>query len=114
MAHGLGRNLAMVERIRSGSDGGPVRFVVGGDSGAWPDPTADGIFSQLVSQVAGRDPAPAFFANLGDFAGPGTPDRHAHYLELVEPLQIPNFCIVGNHDLDDEGGRTPGSGSTGR
>jgi hypothetical protein len=52
----------------------------------------------------GLEPAPAFFANLGDFAGPGTPDRHAHYLELVEPLQIPNICVVGNHDLDDEGG----------
>jgi hypothetical protein len=94
----------MAERIRSSSAGDPVTFVVAGDSGAWPDPTADGIFSQLVSQVAELEPAPAFFANLGDFAGPGTLDRHQHYLELVEPLGIPNVCVVGNHDLDDEGG----------
>jgi hypothetical protein len=94
----------MVERIRSGRAGDAVRFVVAGDSGAWPDPTADGIFSQLVSQVAALEPAPAFFANLGDFAGPGTRERHEHYLELVAPLEVPNVCVVGNHDLDDEGG----------
>jgi hypothetical protein len=94
----------MVERIGSSSATEPVRFVVAGDSGAWPDPTADGIFSQLVSQVAGLEPAPAFFANLGDFAGPGTLERHQRYLELVEPLGIPNICVVGNHDLDDERG----------
>jgi hypothetical protein len=98
------RNLTMVERIPSSPVQEPIRFVVAGDSGAWPDPTADGIFRQLVAQVAALEPAPAFFANLGDFAGPGTPDRHEHYLQLVEPLGLPNICVVGNHDLDDEGG----------
>ena len=82
----------------------PFRFAFAGDSGAWADPTADGIFSQLVRQVAAADPPPVFFANLGDFAGPGTPERHGHYLRLVEPLGVPNICIVGNHDLDDAGG----------
>jgi Calcineurin-like phosphoesterase len=94
----------MAERIEDAPAGDPVRFVVAGDNGAWPDPTADGIFSQLVGQVAALDPPPAFFANLGDFAGPGRPDRHKHYLRLVEPLTIPDVCVVGNHDLDDEGG----------
>lgn len=98
------RNLAMAARIEAAPAADPVRFVVAGDSGAWPDPTADGIFSQLVRQIAALDPAPAFFANLGDFAGPGTPDRHAHYLRLVEPLGIPDVCVVGNHDLDDPSG----------
>jgi hypothetical protein len=82
----------------------PFRFVVAGDSGSWPDPTADGIFSQLVAQIGDLDPPPLFFANLGDFAGPGTLERHAHYLQLVEPLTIPNICVIGNHDLDDEEG----------
>jgi hypothetical protein len=91
----------MAARIEAASVADPVRFVVAGDSGAWPDPTADGIFSQLVRQVAALDPAPAFFANLGDFAGPGTLARHEHYLRLVAPLAIPNVCVVGNHDLDD-------------
>jgi Calcineurin-like phosphoesterase len=80
-----------------------VRFAFAGDSGAWPDPTADAIFSQLVLQVAALEPEPTFFANLGDFAGPGTLERHEHYLRLVEPVEIPNVCIVGNHDLDDAG-----------
>jgi hypothetical protein len=101
----LGRNLEMAARIEAAPVAYPFRFVVAGDSGAWADPTADGIFAQLVRQVAQLDPAPAFFANLGDFAGPGTLDRHQHYLRLVEPLAIPNICIVGNHDLDDPAGR---------
>jgi hypothetical protein len=94
----------MADRIESAPVAYPFRFAVAGDSGAWPDPTADGIFGQLVRQVAGLDPAPVFFANLGDFAGPGTLARHEHYLRLVEPLPIPNVCVIGNHDLDDEGG----------
>ena len=98
------RNLEMAGRIAAGPAGDPVRFAVAGDSGAWPDPTAEAIFGRLVRQVAALDPAPAFFANLGDFAGPGTPDRHARYLELVAPLAIPDVCVIGNHDLDDPGG----------
>ena len=81
----------------------PFSFVVAGDSGAWPDPTADAIFSQLLRQAGALEPL--FFASLGDFAGPGTPERHADYLRLVEDLPVPNVCAVGNHDLDDPGGR---------
>jgi hypothetical protein len=94
----------MAERIERTPVGYPFRFVVAGDSGAWPDPTADGIFGQLVSQIAALDPPAVFFANLGDFAGPGTIARHEHYLRLVERLPIPDVCVVGNHDLDDESG----------
>jgi Calcineurin-like phosphoesterase len=98
------RNAGMVERIEATPVRYPFRFVCAGDSGAWDDPTADGIFSQLVSQVAALEPPPLFFANLGDFAGPGTPARHDHYLSLVEPLAVPNICVIGNHDIDDAGG----------
>jgi hypothetical protein len=94
----------MAERIERAPVDYPLRFAVAGDSGAWPDPTADAIFAQLVRQVAALDPRPLFFANLGDFAGPGTTARHEHYLRLVEPLPVPNVCVVGNHDLDDKGG----------
>jgi hypothetical protein len=68
------RNEVMAERIERAPVSDPVRFVVAGDSGAWADPTADGIYAQRVDQVAHLDPAPVFFANLGDFAGPGTVD----------------------------------------
>jgi hypothetical protein len=94
----------MIERIERTPVTYPIRFAVAGDSGAFPDPTADAIFAQLVRQVEAIDPPPLFFANLGDFAGPGTRERHEHYLRLVEPLSIPNICVVGNHDLDDETG----------
>jgi calcineurin-like phosphoesterase family protein len=97
------RNVAMAKRIEAAPVEDPVRFAFAGDSGAWPDPTADAIFAQIVQQVAEVDPL--FFANLGDFAGPGTFERHQAYLRLVEPLPIPNICVVGNHDLDDASGR---------
>jgi hypothetical protein len=100
-----GRNRSMAERIGATPVSYPFHFVVAGDSGAWPDPTADGIYSQLLRQVARIEPAPVFFANLGDFAGPGTPDRHEHYLRLVDGLPFPNICVVGNHDLDSPDGR---------
>jgi hypothetical protein len=98
------RNLLMAARIEAAPVRYPVRFVVAGDSGAWSDPTADGIFGRLLAQVGELDPPPLFFANLGDFAGPGTLDRHEHYLSLVESLPIPDLCVIGNHDLDDANG----------
>lgn len=102
---GVGRrNLLMAERIERAPVRYPFSFVVAGDSGAWPDPTADGIFAALLAQIAELDPAPAFFAQLGDFAGPGTAQRHDHYLGLVAGLPMPEVCVVGNHDLDDAGG----------
>jgi hypothetical protein len=97
------RNLLMAERIGETPVRYPFSFVVAGDSGAWPDPTADAIFAQLLRQATRPHPAPVFFANLGDFAGPGKRERHEHYLTLVEELPIPDVCVVGNHDLDDAG-----------
>jgi Calcineurin-like phosphoesterase len=95
----------MAARIERAPVRYPLRFLVAGDSGAWPDPTADGIYSRLLDQAAALEPPPLFFANLGDFAGPGTPERHEHYLRLVERLPVPNLCVVGNHDLDDPSGQ---------
>lgn len=95
------RNLAMAARISAAPVRYPFSFVIAGDSGAWPDPTADAIFGQLLRQTTQLDPPPVFFANLGDFAGPGTPERHEHYLRMVDDLPLPNLCVVGNHDLDD-------------
>jgi Calcineurin-like phosphoesterase len=96
------RNAEMASRIQTAAGEELLRFAFAGDSGAWADPTADAIFAQLVRQVAERKPL--FFANVGDFAGPGTRERHDAYLRLVEPLTIPNICIVGNHDLDHPDG----------
>ena len=98
------RNLRMAERIAATEVRYPFSFVIVGDSGAWPDPTADAIYAQLLRQTAELRPAPVFLANLGDFAGPGTPERHEHYLELVAPLSLPNLCLIGNHDLEDPRG----------
>jgi hypothetical protein len=98
----MSRNLQMARRIEATPVRYPFSFVVAGDSGAWADPTADAIFSALLRQTAHVEPL--FFANLGDFAGPGTLERHEHYLRLAEALPVPNVCVIGNHDLDDPGG----------
>jgi hypothetical protein len=96
------RNVRMAERIAAAPVRYPFSFVIAGDSGAWPDPTADAIFAQLLRQTA--ELRPAFFVQLGDFAGPGTEERHRHYLELVSALELPNVCLIGNHDLEDPRG----------
>ena len=54
----------MAERIERPPVDGALRFVVAGDSGAWADPTADGIFTDSaiagrVIQAFDRDPANA-------------------------------------------------------
>jgi Calcineurin-like phosphoesterase len=95
----------MAERIAAAPVHHPFSFVIAGDSGAWPDPTADAIVTALLRQTARLEPRPVFFANLGDFAGPGTIERHEHYLRLVEPLPLPDVCVVGNHDLDHPAAR---------
>lgn len=100
----MARNTLMAQRIEEAPVTYPFRFVVVGDSGAWPDATADAIFTRLLEQAAILDPTPVFFANLGDFAGPGTTDRHQRYLRMVDALPFPNLCVVGNHDLDDADG----------
>src|SRR4051812_3446734 len=102
MVEPSGRNRRMAERIGAAPVRYPFSFVFAGDSGAWPDPTADAIFAQLVRQA--EEAQPLFFANLGDFAGPGTRERHEDYLRLVEPLTVPSICAIGNHDLDDPSG----------
>jgi hypothetical protein len=97
------RNLEMAARIEATPVRYPFSFVVAGDSGAWRDPTAEAIYAQLLRQTAELDPV--FFANLGDFAGPGTRERHEEYLRQVEDLPVPSLCVIGNHDLDDPSGR---------
>jgi len=44
------------------------------------------------------------FANLGDFAGPGTRERHERDLSLVDALPFSSICVLGNHDLDGREG----------
>jgi hypothetical protein len=50
------RKLRMGRRISEMSVHYPFSFVVAGDSGAWPDPTADAISTALLRQTAGLRP----------------------------------------------------------
>ena len=59
---------------------------------------------QLLRQIGALEPEPLFFANLGDFAGPGSLERHRWYAGLVDALPCPSISVVGNHDLDDATG----------
>jgi hypothetical protein len=99
-----GRNTLMITRLGEAPVRYPFRFIIAGDTAASPNPTGDAIFTQLLRQMEQLDPKPLFFANLGDFSGPGTPERHAHYLELVSKLTVPNICVMGNHEMDHPAG----------
>ena len=96
----MARNVEMIERIEKAPVDYPLEFALIGDTGASPNPVGDLIFRELLSQLG----SVLFFANLGDFSGPGTQERHDHYLRLVGGLSVPNICILGNHDMDDPTG----------
>jgi hypothetical protein len=95
------RNAEQIARLDQAPASGEFRFVVLGDSGAAPNPVGDAILRELLSQAERRQPRPAFIVHLGDFAGPGTVDRHQHYLrQVAETTTLPNVCVMGNHDGD--------------
>ena len=99
------RNAKMIERIESTPVKYPFSFTITGDSGATtspPNQQNDATFSQMLTQMLQLNPKPLFFANLGDFAGPGTMARHQHYLGLADKLTIPNICVAGNHEHDED------------
>jgi hypothetical protein len=98
------RNPAMIARIEAAPVRYLFRFVVAGDRGATPNPTGDGLFRQLLAQMNTLQPAPLFFATLGEFSGPGTRERHDAYARLTAGLSVPNLCLLGNHDMDDPAG----------
>lgn len=92
----VGDVLAVLDQLKLN-----FRFIILGDSAATPRPVGDAIFSEMLSQMERLKPEPLFLANLGDFAGPGTIDRHEHYLRLAERVSLPNICVMGNHDRDE-------------
>ena len=98
------RNALMIARIESTPVRYPFHFAVAGVTAKAPNPQGDAIFSEIVGQISQLDPQPLFFANLGDFAGPGSMDRHQRYLRLAEPLDVPNICVIGAHERDDPAG----------
>ena len=100
----INRNGKMIGQIESTPVEYPFRFIIAGDSGASlepPNPLADTIFSEMLDQMQRIKPAPIFFVHLGDFAGPGTIERHDHYLQMADRLAFPNICVIGNHEHDD-------------
>jgi len=98
------RNAEMAKQIEAVRPEYPFSFIIIGDTGASPNPAGDAIFTEMLNQIEKLVPKPSFIVNLGDFAGPGTMERHERYLRMVEKLSIPNICIRGNHEQDDPAG----------
>jgi hypothetical protein len=98
------RNLRMAQRISSTPVHYPFSFVIVGDSGAWPDPTADAILSALLRQTARLQPAPVFFANLGDFAGPERSRDTTVTSSWSSRFRSRTSASSETHDLDDPAG----------
>ncbi len=98
------RNQIMINRIESASIKYPYSFIIAGVNGISPNFAADAIFTELLQQMGQLPEKPIFFANMGDFSGPGSIDRHEHYIHMVDKLTIPNICIIGGHENDDSEG----------
>lgn len=97
-------NLSMIARIQATPVEYPFSFCITGDTGFWPNPAGDVYFEQALKHMGTLTPKPLFFANLGDFAGPGTMEQHQHYRALLQNLSSPDICVMGNHELDDDTG----------
>ncbi len=97
------RNAQMISRIQATPVSYPFTFTALGDSGPEAHPPGDPIFQGMLWQMQMLEPRPAFFATIGDFAGPGSISRHEHYFHLLEEVgfDIPNICCIGNHECDD-------------
>ena len=83
----------------------PVHVRGGGRQRAWPDPTADAIYAQLLRQAAAPADAPCSSSTSATSPVRGRPRAMRTTCASSLGLPFPDVCLLGNHDLDDPGGR---------
>lgn len=98
------RNSEAIAAIERAQVPAPFSFTIAGDSGFVPNEAGDAVFVRMLEAMGRLEPRPAFFANLGDFAGPGTRARHEHYADMIAHCALPSVAVTGNHELDDASG----------
>lgn len=73
----------------------PYTFVLMADA---HHPSAEPVFTTLLSQILTLTPTPVFVAVIGDMTDQGKVDEIESYLSIVDPYPIPLFSIIGNHE----------------
>lgn len=97
-------NRRMIRRVEATPVTYPFTFTIAGDCGFQPNPAGDVFVARALKYMEQLAPKPLLFVSLGDFAGPGTAQRHQQYRALLQGLSSPSVCVMGNHELDDETG----------
>jgi acid phosphatase type 7 len=83
----LDQKLAALEKLQ-----GRFTFVVFGDNR-----TGDDVYKKIVALAMERNPA--FIVNTGDMiAKPGDKEQWAAFWEMSQPITVPYFLTIGNHD----------------
>src|SRR5687768_14794599 len=62
--------------------------------------TKAATFSQIIKDVNGLDPAPAFVLVTGDLTEDGKPEEYAEYKRIIAELKpgILHYACPGNHE----------------
>ena len=86
--------IALAPRAGAAAEGA-YHFAVIGDNRS-----GDRIYTKLVAAVMQRQPA--FVVNTGDLIpNPGVVSEWATFWKLSQPITVPYYLVVGNHDVDN-------------
>jgi len=87
----IGQKLASLEKIN-----GKFTFAVIGDNRS-----GDDVYKKIIGMLMER--RPDFVINLGDqIIHPGTLSEWKNFWKLSEPVTVPYFLTVGNHDANNK------------
>ncbi len=90
----------VIERIQSRWDGTyPIRFAVMGDNYS-----INRIFLAMISQIHQIQDSLLFVLMTGDLTAGGDSAGYANYLAVIDTLDVPVVSVMGNHELNAEGG----------
>ena len=90
----------VIERIQSRWDGTyPIKFAVLGDNY-----NINRIFTAIMSQIHSIEDSLDFVLITGDLTAGGDSAGYADYLAMIDTFDVPIISVMGNHELNAEGG----------
>ena len=93
-------NSAVIERINERWDGRyPIIFGVVGDNYS-----TNSIFRAIIHQLNSIADSLDFVLNVGDLTAGGDSSGYANYISLIDSLNVPLVSVMGNHELNYDGG----------
>ena len=93
-------NEVAIDRIHARWDGlYPIRFAVVGDNYS-----VNRIFLAIMNQIHQIQDSLDFVLMVGDLTAGGDSAGYANYLAVIDTFDVPIISIMGNHELNAEGG----------